>query len=407
MSKRARFGRRQLKGKMPLRILHITPYFSPRLGGAAYAVYQLARSQEKQGHAVTILTSNFGFRDCQFPEARFPVVSLPNLIARWGFYVTPGLPAWLQAHMQGFDVIHLHTIRTFQNIFAHHYAVHHNIPYSISAHGTLLISPQMKRAKKIFDMCFGNGLIQDASRWIAVSPLEEEQYRRMGIQNKKIRLAYNGIDFDEFSLLPEKGKFRNTLPDARVDTKIILFLGRIHPLKNIGILMEAFSLLCSKLSNCMLVLAGPDDGDLARLQRFAHRLGCANQVRFVGALYGPDRLAALVDADVLAHPPDWEIFGFVVFEALMCGTPVVVNAESGAGKMVHAAHAGYVFPPGKVDEFASCLWQALADSSENKATIANGQSFIHRELDWGKAASQVETAYREMLAERQHLIPSF
>jgi glycosyltransferase involved in cell wall biosynthesis len=380
---------------MNLRILHVAPFFSPRMGGMPRGVHQLARHQILRGHSITILTSDFNFIRYPFPPSDYSVIALPTKWSQGGAYFSPGLIPWVKNHIGEFDAIHLHTVRTFQNIAVQNFALRRGIPYVITAHGTLPISSPRRVPKIIFDFLFGKSLRQSAKMWIAVSPLEVEQFRKFGIQDQKIRMVYNGMATDEFSNAPPRGSFRNKLGIANTPSKIILFFGRLHPLKNVGYLIEAFADLARKQTNLLLVIAGPDDGDLRRLQQIAEKEKIEAAVRIVGPLDGVDRQAALSDADVLVNPSASEIFGFSLFEALLCGTPVIAHEESGAGQMIAASGGGYLIPAGNKAAFSNVLLRALSDTAQSQETVAKGRFFIHQQLDWHRVSAQLEEIYLE------------
>ena len=382
-----------------MRILQVIPFFTPQMGGSAYIVYQYSRHLSERGHKVTVWASDYAsgkseFSKGSFKKALFP--TRPSWVPRWGFYPTPALIPWARDHITEFDVIHMHTVRTFQNLVVRHFAVRYGIPYVLSAHGTLPIIVERKLAKRVYDLLFGQALLAGATRLVAVSPVEVEQYQRAGVEEERIRMIYNGLDLEEFSCLPPWGTFRSRLGIAE-GTKVVLFLGRLHKRKGINYLIEAFARLQVQESNSLLVIAGPDDGELAKLQALAEGLGLQDQVWFVGPLYGEDKLAAYVDADVLASPAVYEIFGLVPFEALMCGTPVVVTDDCGAGQLISEAQAGYLVPYGDVEALAEALLGALTNREEAMRKVKAGQEYIRRRLDWNVIVGELEKTYMEVL----------
>ncbi|HUT61207.1 MAG TPA: glycosyltransferase, partial [Phycisphaerae bacterium] len=134
-------------------------------------------------------------------------------------------------------------------------------------------------------------------------------------------------------------------------------------------------------------------GELAHLQALVGRLQLGQDVRFAGPLYGQEKLAAYVDADVVASPGAYEIFGLVPFEALMCGTPVVVGDGSGVSELIREAGAGYVVAPGDVAALADKLRRDLTSGVEAQAQVASGQAFVRRELAWNAISGHLEDLY--------------
>jgi glycosyltransferase involved in cell wall biosynthesis len=366
------------------------------MGGAAEVAYQISRHLAARGHEITVVTTDYPLKADHYKPQNVHVVEIPNLLAVSGFYFSPGLIDWARRNIYNFDIIHMHTCRTFQNAVIRNFAIKHQVPYVLSAHGTLPIIVQRKWAKRIFDWVVGDGLLESASCLLAVSPVEAEQYQRAGIPDNKIKVIFNGLDLHEFDSLPPRGAFRKWLPGVGENTKIILYLGRIDRRKRIDQLINAFSCLCDDQVESVLVIAGPDGGDLKRLRSLICCLNLQSRVIFTGPLYGSDKLASYVDADVLVSSAIYEIFGLVPFEALMCGTPVIVTDEGGCGKLVQNAEAGYTVAVGDVNGLATMISHVLSHLEEAKKKVQAGQSFIRQNLDWKKLALQIENLYLDL-----------
>lgn len=378
-----------------MRILQVIPFFSPQMGGSAHVAYQTSRRLSQRGHEVTVVASDHATSHSRFEEASFRVVFLPSVMSRWGFYLTPGLLAWARAHVSGFDVIHMHTLRTFQNAVVRHFAVRSGVPYVLSAHGTLPVIVERKLAKRVYDLLFGRALLASASRLLAVSRVEAEQYREAGVEEERIRVIYNGLDLEEFAHLPARGTFRRRHGIAE-ETRVVLFLGRLHRRKGIDHLLEAFARILGQEEDAVLIIAGPDEGELSHLQALARHLGLDEGVRFTGPLYGEDKLAAYVDADVVACPAVHEIFGLVPFEALLCGTPVIVTDDCGSGQMVGEAQAGYIVRYGDVDALTDALFRAVRSRQEALRMVRAGQSYTRELLGWDCMVGDLEKVYAEV-----------
>jgi glycosyltransferase involved in cell wall biosynthesis len=365
------------------------------MGGAAVVPYDIARQLAYRGHQVTVVTSDFALQAARFPDQPYELVVFPNWIARAGFYVTPGLARWLREHLSNYQVAHLHTVRTFQNILAARRASHDGIPFVLQAHGTLPVFDARQSAKRLYDLLFGRRMLRDASAFIAVSPLEEQQYQAFGILPEKIATIANGLDLDQYSRLPPRGAFRARLGISPAQ-KVILFLGRLHPIKNLDFLIRVFAGLRNEMPDLTLVLAGPDEGDRERLERLAVSMGVESAVCFPGPLYQADKLAAFVDADVLCYPSAYEIFGLVPFEALMCGTPVVVSKESGMGQIISHAQAGYDVPHADLTAFIETIKMVLLNPDEARPRVAAGQAYIRKYLAWSVIIRQLEALYQAL-----------
>jgi glycosyltransferase involved in cell wall biosynthesis len=379
-----------------MRILHVIPFFTPEMGGSAQVAYQMARHLGERGHDVTVVASDYGIRKSSFAPGPFEVVLLPARLARWGLYVTPALPRWITRNVGRFEIIHMHTVRTFQNAVVSGAVARRRLPYILSAHGTLPIIMERKAAKHVYDRLFGKRLLHGAARLVAVSPLEAAQYVEAGIAPARIAQVPNGLDLREFEDFPAQGTVRRRL-NLPEDAELILFLGRLHPIKGVDVLIDAFARMQGDGGDPRLMIAGPDDGALAGLRDQVRDLGLQERVSFAGPLYGAEKLAAYADAGVVVAPGAYEIFGLVPFEALMCGTPVVVSDDCGAGALIRAAQAGATVPYGDCKALAAALREALAGRDGIAEQVARGQAYIRCHIDWQANAETLISLYEAVL----------
>jgi glycosyltransferase involved in cell wall biosynthesis len=379
-----------------LRILQVIEFFTPSTGGSTQIAYHLSFLLNQLGHQVTVCTSNYGKDQTQFRCENIKVERFTALPTRWRFYITPGLIPWTRKHLREFNIIHLHNVRTFQNLIIANQARKRGIPYVLSAHGSLPHVGNYYLAKSVVDNIFADRLIKGAQRLIAVSDMEARQYQNAGIEREKISLIHNGLDLEEFAILPARGLFRlkYSISDQ---TKIILFLGRLHKIKGIDQIITAFNTLNNHLKKFILVIAGPDDGVLSNLQRMTAQFGIGGQVIFTGPLYRQEKLSAYVDADVLVSPGIYEIFGLVSFEAIMCGTPVIVSDNSGLGQLIKEAGAGYTISPGNIKALAAALKNIVDYPEEARQKVEAGQRYIRENLDWNKITSKLIDLYQECI----------
>jgi len=344
-----------------------------------------------------VITSNFNQNDIQFPSSPFEVLRFSTLPTYWKFYITPGLITWSKKHLTEFDVIHMHNVRTFQNAIISYQAGKIGIPYVLSAHGSLPHLGGHQLIKRVCDILFAKRLIHSADQLIAVSQTEVDQYIDAGIPKDMISIIHNGLDLDEFVSLPERGIFRKKYNISN-QTKVVLFLGRLHKIKGVNYLIEAFSQVRVQIADAKLVIAGPDDGISSALRELIIRLELSEQVLFTGPIYGREKLSAYIDADVLASPGSYEIFGLVPFEAIMCGTPVVVTDGSGAGNLIKEAQAGYLSQYGDVEMLSSILLRIFSSPFESNQMVVNGQEYIRQNLSWQMITEDLERLYHHLTA---------
>jgi glycosyltransferase involved in cell wall biosynthesis len=380
-----------------LRILQVIPFFSPQMGGSAEVAYQISKHLSQRGHAVTVVTSDYARKNSRYEAEGVQVVEIPNWLAGFGFYLNPGLIAWARQNLRAFDVIHLHTVRTFQNAVVAYYAHKYHIPYLLSAHGTLPVIIERQLPKRLFDLAAGNNILKHAAGFHAVSEVEVEQYRAHKLPADKIHRIYNGLDLGAFEHLPEPGLFRRTL-NIPTGSKLILHLGRIHKLKGIDEIIHAFHRLLQQQPDTYLVIAGPDEGEQRILENLVKSLQLDGKVIFIGGVYGKEKLGLLQEADLVVAGGAYEIFGLVPFEALLCGTPVVVGTHLGSGRLIEKARIGWLYESRNVADLARKMAEALADPETCAQMVPRGQAFIQQNLDWEQCTVQVIQMYQKILS---------
>ena len=175
----------------------------------------------------------------------------------------------------------------------------------------------------------------------------------------------------------------------------MFFLGRIHHIKGLDFLLEGFQEFHRQVADAALVIAGPDDGYEKQLKDMVIARGLAGNVFFPGPLFGEERLASYVDADILVYPGRYEIFGLVPLEALLCGTPVIVSAGTAADQIIREAGAGGIIEFGDVKMLAQEIYDTLTDAERSAARVAAGKAYVKEHLDWKAIVKNLEDLYGE------------
>jgi glycosyltransferase involved in cell wall biosynthesis len=203
-----------------------------------------------------------------------------------------------------------------------------------------------------------------------------------------------GLDLSEFDNLPARGLFRAKHPQLGRERPIVLFLGRVHYGKGLELLIPALARM--KRTDAMLVIAGPDAEGYGKLfKELIARHGVGDRVIFTGMLSGSDKLAALVDADLLSAPSYHEDFGLAVVEALACGTPVVVSDQVNIHPEIRSAEVGGVVPL-DVDALARELDRWLDDENLRRGAAERAPAFVREHYDWNVIARHWVEHYRRV-----------
>ncbi|MEM2373500.1 MAG: glycosyltransferase family 4 protein, partial [Thermoproteota archaeon] len=284
----------------------------------------------------------------------------------------------------------------------HHYAHKWKIPYILQAHGSIPRIGSWKKLKIIYDIFFGYRLLRDASKVIALSRFEAEQYRRMGVPKDKVVIIPNGIDLSEYSNLPPKGFFKNkyNIPEEK---KIILYLGRIHRIKGIDFLIKAYAYLTEEIGykDAILIIAGPDDGYLNEAKTLTKTLNIEDSVMFTGPLYGRDKLEAYVDAEFYVLPSRYETFPMTVLETYACAKPVIASNLGGLKDLVLNGETGLLFETGNFRQLAENMFYLLNNEEKTLEIGLNGRAFVEKNFSIERVVDNLERLYNEVVLERR------
>lgn len=387
-----------------MRILQVSNFFKPfwETGGVTKVGYELSCNLVKIGHEVTVYTTD-GYNPEFQIEVNEPVDVdgirvyyfknlFKNIIRKANLTFPYYLPFVLRKEIREFDIIHIHEHRTLSAAIVHYYAKKHGIPYVLQSHGSVLPFFQKNTLKKIFDWFFGNNLLNDAARLIALTETEANQYIQMGVDDSKIVTIPNGINTEEFRDLPFKGEFKKRY-SINAEEKIILYLGRINKIKGIDLLIDAYSELVPELSDTRLVIVGPNGDYSVELKEQIMGLGIDEKVLFTGPLYERNKLEAYVDADVYVLPSRYETFPNTVIEAASYGTPVIITDRCGITDMVEGK-LGLVVKFDK-KQLSESIFNLLFNEKNSFKTGRQSRESIINECDWENIVQHVESLYKK------------
>ncbi|MFC1900298.1 glycosyltransferase [Chloroflexota bacterium] len=377
-----------------MRILQVTGYFSQTFGGSAEVPYQLSKKLAEREHQVTVYTSDYRISQDYLNSLQgVKVQPFRTWLSISNFNFTPTMINKAAKELEQFDVIHLHNFRTFQNIVIRHYAKKYGIPYVLHTHGSLAKVISKQNLKIIYDNFWGRRIIADASRLIASTLTETEQYGEFKADKGKIVTVPNCIEISDYEHLPGKGVFRKEY--GITEEYIILFVGRIDRIKGLDILIKAVAELDRKRIDYKLVIMGPDSGYLPTVKDLIKEYKLEEKVIITGFVPSETKLAAYVDADVYVIPSVYETFPTTALEAGACGTPVIVTDRC---QMAHLFDNTFgLVVPYDHNRLYDALIQMLNDEEMRVRFGETGKALVREKYTWSHIAEQIEEIYGEVV----------
>lgn len=245
-----------------------------------------------------------------------------------------------------------------------------------------------------------------ADRLVAATPLERAQMVWLyGADAAKIDIVPCGVDLSLFRPIPkDEAKQILDLPFQRC---VILFVGRIEPLKGIDTLLKAIALLAPEMPcwrdelSVVIIGGAPGAGiekvsaELARLERLRADLGIEDLVTFQGAQDQDTLVYYYSAAEMVVMPSRYESFGMVALEAMACGTPVVASKVGGLAFSVQDGRTGFLVPDGDAETMATRIRLLLKDNDLRQQLGQQAAQWAHR-YSWSVIANQIVELYQEV-----------
>jgi D-inositol-3-phosphate glycosyltransferase len=249
-------------------------------------------------------------------------------------------------------------------------------------------------------------VLRRANRIVVATLAEMTQLRFLyRADANKMTVIPPGVDTGHFYPIPadEAKQFIGLKPENRM----ILFVGRIEPLKGVDTLIRAMSCLDMSLTNQdqpvhLAIIGGEPDvnpeemsEEMTRLQRMCDDLCMGNMVLFLGKRAQDTLPYYYSAAEVLVMPSLYESFGMVALEAMASGTPVIASEVGGLGYLVQDGVTGYTIP----DSDPGVLCQRLSNllgNNELRITMGQKAAEYAKDYAWENIASAIIKVYSEV-----------
>jgi len=312
-----------------------------------------------------------------------------NILRPDAMYFSPEMFLNMKKGMNDFDIIHIHSWRGFQDIFASIFSLSSNTPMVLHTHGTLPIFNRLKKTKFIYDRLIGRMILKSFKKVCALSDFEAFCFNQLGVAQKKIELLPNGIDLSKYSCVNKKGDFRKKY-DISFDTKIILYVGRIDITKGLDVLLISLEKILKKLNNVLLVIMGPNAGYKDVLMSMMKIKSLNDNVIFTGFVDENIKFSALLDSDVFVTPY-YSGFPLTFLEAVLFKCPIITLSN----ELKWINKVGKITCNSICDLTESILY--ILNIEDINDHYGNGFKEVIKEFDLDNVVSKLEDLYYSII----------
>jgi len=380
-----------------MQIIHVTASLS-RLGrGVSPVAWALASHQSALGENVRIA----GLRDTHTREDCITQNNVPFYAAsvvgpqRLGY--SPSLRRHLFSDVGTCHIIHNHGLWMWPGREARQLAQKKRAKLVISPHN--MLDPIYRRRsgwkKTIARLLYEDKNLRIASCLHALTEREAQCIRAFGLE-EPVAIIPNGVDIAAFEHLPPEEEASKLWPELS-GKKIILFLGRVHPVKGLPSLVQGWRSVAKQFRDWHLVIAGPDyDGHLADIKDYVLAAMLGGQVTFTGPVYDYRKLALLSAADIFVLPSVSEGFSMAILEALACRLPVLITPECNFPEAIEASAGEFIGTSPDTVEKGLC--NLLTRSKAELMAMGNrGHRLVLENYSWRSIATRTLSVYRWLL----------
>ena len=360
-------------------------------------MFSLCRAERAAGADVRVVTTTAnGESDLDgtsLNAAPFHGIPVRYCARAWprSLFYAPALHDVLASELRDADVLHIHGLWNATVWTAASIARRLGKPYVLSPRGMLAsaaLSHNSWRKRLVFPIT-DRRVVERASRLHATSKPEFDDLNEMPLRGRAV-LIPNGVNILPLAAASGAIRRRFHLPDV---APLVLFLGRIHPIKRLDLLAAAFANVLVNHPSAHLVIAGPDEqGHRATLEPFF--AGMVGSVTWTGPVADAEKQQLLEAAAALVMCSNSESFGMSAAEAMAAGTPVVVT-QTCPWQEVEQHRAGYWIEQ-TPDAIADAINALLADPATAKDMGTNGRALMAARYTWRQAAAALIHEYESI-----------
>jgi glycosyltransferase involved in cell wall biosynthesis len=353
------------------------------LAGTEIATYNIAKYLARRGHEVHVITSwDEGLPNESFEEGFYVHrIRIPRL--KIGGYTLHVLKELLLIKELSPDIVHAQGItRGAACVLARKLF---GIPCVVWGRGSDVYLPW--RFKKVISKF----VLGNADALITLTEhMKQKMIELLGRERCDIFVIPNGIDYEFFSSY--LGKRGSVTSEPGNNKKVVLYVGRLDPVKGVRYLVQAMGILRDRgLRNAKLLIVG-DGSEKKYLEELVKKLGLEDYIVFVGRVSHDKIPEYMASADLFVLPSLSEGFPNVIIEAMAMGLPIIASRVGGLPWIIKDGVNGFLVEPSNPHEIAEKITFLLIND-DLRTYISRRNIEKAREYSWENIIKKLEKVY--------------
>lgn len=378
-----------------MRILHVTPFYPPSVGGMEVVVESLSRKLVDAGHQVTVFTSNVPNSIKRETIQGIEIYRFRSWFGPLNNQFTPGLFFKLLKE-RSYDVVHVHSHVFLSDNMAAVSKVFTQLPMVLTSHGAIPGYRGIKHGiEVVYNTTAGKWTLRAMDRIIAVSPSQADILESLGARRKDIRIIPSAFDPSQFHLDRDSQEFKTKYAVGR--RKTILFVGTLIPRKGIEYLIEAVSY--SKFKPLLLLVGGEIPGFIGHqkyLEEKTRRFGVEKDVLFLGHFTREKLEPAYLTSDMFAFPSLIGGLPLVLLEAMFYGKGIVATDIPGNCDAIKDGINGFLSRPRDAHDLAEKIDILLGNRELREKFGTQARKDALSNYGWDSVLKKIMDVYDEI-----------
>ena len=384
-----------------MKILQGCVRYPPAPGGAETVVKAYSEGLRDLGHQVEVITTDL-YTETPFVKKEMPSEVNGINVTRHKAYTVSGeahyvlAPGMVQSFLsKNADIIHTHSYGYFQNHAGWIRERFQSTPWVITPHfhpsWSMWGGSKRKTLREFYDNVIGKGTMETADLITCVSKHERDMLvSEIGISEDNIKIIYNGINWADWQVLPDKLIFRKQYPN--ISDKFVLFAGRLATNKGLSDLISAMNLVNKESVD--LVITGADMGLGKQLEKEASEKGV--RMHRLGHIDDETYRSLLAAAEVLVLPSEYEAFGIVLLEAAAAETAVIGSNVGGIPEAMSPGKNGLIVEYNDIDNLSRSIATLLEDQKMCREMGLAGRLWAQN-FSWDSILKELEQEYNSII----------